>query len=466
MTMARPYRELTPYEIKRILMEGDACTSDESYSEVDFSDYEETESVLDTRNDNTSCPTQDIGVASTSGLGNQGPRRKKVCTRQDDSDWSSLSEDSEEEKYAFVYRVESAESSDSDAAFSPLQRNYVRRRTRSSAAALQDISDSSGENNCVDIGLSCRPHSVQLTAAVPTSAMVTAPSMTPSAVPTAALPPSTVPAAAVPPSTVPAAAVPPSTVPAAAVPPSTVPAAAVPPSTVPAAAVPPSTAPAAAVQPSTVPVSTVPTLNIVQPPVDRVWNWQKDALLFPDSLQFDATKSGILPNCPVTNDSIELDYFQLFFDETLMKIIVTRTNSYYQHTLANAVSAKSQLRQWKDTTVAEMYLFFATLMLMSHIRKTSISKYWSINKLIATPAFREIMSLDRFLLLLRMLHFSDKSNPQRDDLLYKIREVTVYLKQKFSEFFYPFKNIVINESSILFKGTSIAVFMPNGIHAA
>ncbi|XP_069949960.1 piggyBac transposable element-derived protein 4-like [Cherax quadricarinatus] len=47
---------------------------------------------------------------------------------------------------------------------------------------------------------------------------------------------------------------------------------------------------------------------------------------------------------------------------------------------------------------------------------------------------------------------ANRNTPDRNDLLYKIREVFMYLKQKFSVYFYPFKNIVVDESLILFKG--------------
>nr|XP_053656964.1 piggyBac transposable element-derived protein 4-like [Cherax quadricarinatus] len=50
-----------------------------------------------------------------------------------------------------------------------------------------------------------------------------------------------------------------------------------------------------------------------------------------------------------------------------------------------------------------------------------------------------------------MLHISDRNTLNQNDL-YKIRELFVYRKQKFSAYFYPFKNIVVDESLVLFKG--------------
>nr|XP_053642416.1 piggyBac transposable element-derived protein 4-like [Cherax quadricarinatus] len=186
-------------------------------------------------------------------------------------------------------------------------------------------------------------------------------------------------------------------------------------------------------------------------PCDREWNWTQ-SIFVPQPCDFDASGSGIQPECPITNESTELDYFQLYFDEPIMNLIVTQTNFYYQYVMNNTteVGESSWLHRWKDTTVAEMYLFLATVMLMPHIYKNNIRNYWSTDHFISTPVFCDL-PCNRFTLLLRMLHFADRNMPDRNDL-YKIREVFMYLKQKFSVYFYPFKNIVVDESLILFKG--------------
>ncbi|XP_069960072.1 piggyBac transposable element-derived protein 4 [Cherax quadricarinatus] len=196
-----------------------------------------------------------------------------------------------------------------------------------------------------------------------------------------------------------------------------------------------------------------PPVNIQYPPADRIWDWQQGANFVPNPHHFDETQSGIRPSCTLGNNATELECFELFFDEPLMEIIVRESNTYFDYTMANTlVSPKSRLHQWKETTVAEMYLLLATIMVMPHVYKHNVKSYWSTDRLISTPAFSDIMSVNRFVLLLRMLHFSDKTRPDRNDRLYKIRNVFMYLKQKFSMYFYPFRKLVIGESLILFKG--------------
>ncbi|XP_069959392.1 piggyBac transposable element-derived protein 4-like [Cherax quadricarinatus] len=211
--------------------------------------------------------------------------------------------------------------------------------------------------------------------------------------------------------------------------------------------------PRAASTPVPPPDPSRPMPQVYPAPCDCEWNWTESAPFVPHPFNFDASGSGIMPHCPITNESTELDYFQLYFDEPIMNLTVTQTNMYYQYTMDHTdVSESSRLHRRKDRTVAEMYLFLGTVMLMPHTYKNNIAHYWSTDHFISPPVFRDLFPCNRFTLLLRMLHFSDRNTPNRNDLLYKIRELFMYLKQKFSAYFYPFKNIVVNESLVLFKG--------------
>ncbi|KAG8239405.1 hypothetical protein J437_LFUL017987 [Ladona fulva] len=60
---------------------------------------------------------------------------------------------------------------------------------------------------------------------------------------------------------------------------------------------------------------------------------------------------------------------------------------------------------------------------MPRMRKLDLEEYWSKDWLLSTPAFPAIMSRDRYMLILRLLHFSDNSAPTDSDRLKKIRLV-------------------------------------------
>ena len=96
------------------------------------------------------------------------------------------------------------------------------------------------------------------------------------------------------------------------------------------------------------------------------------------------------------------------------------------------------------------------------MKKLKINEYWSTDPLLSTPQFSDLMSRDRYLLLLRLLHFSDNENQPEGDRLYKLKPVLESLRKMFGEVFYPFENICIDESLMLFKGRlSFIQFIPS-----
>ncbi len=115
------------------------------------------------------------------------------------------------------------------------------------------------------------------------------------------------------------------------------------------------------------------------------------------------------------NEDSPLDFFKLFFDQNLIQIIVNETNKFQANTTDEYASPSSHQAQWYPTDCQEMYLFLATFMLMAHIRKYGTKDYWSTDHLIATPTFGDIMPRDRFLLLLKFLHFNDNANQSDGD---------------------------------------------------
>jgi hypothetical protein len=95
----------------------------------------------------------------------------------------------------------------------------------------------------------------------------------------------------------------------------------------------------------------------------------------------------------------------------------------------------------------------------------TILDYWSTDPLIATLQFSDYISRDRYLLLLRTLHFSDNSFQPEGDRAYKLNPIIDHLRKKFSEVFSPFQNVCIVESLTLFKGRlSFIQYIPSKRH--
>jgi len=160
---------------------------------------------------------------------------------------------------------------------------------------------------------------------------------------------------------------------------------------------------------------------------------------------FNTSNSG-LQRDDINFSSAILDYFQLFFSPDLVDFIVDKTNNYWVHTVSVDVPNIKI-----GTTLDELYCFLACTLLMSRNKKLRLSEYWSRDKLLKTDIFSEIMRRDRYLILLKMLHFVDNAQ-QSSDRLQKISSISSRLQKSFENSFYPFQNLCIDESLLLFKG--------------
>ena len=54
-------------------------------------------------------------------------------------------------------------------------------------------------------------------------------------------------------------------------------------------------------------------------------------------------------------------------------------------------------------------------MLMGIVYKPTIHMYWSIDEIYSTPIFSDVMSRNRFTLIIKFLHFNDNLDPQDEN---------------------------------------------------
>lgn len=90
----------------------------------------------------------------------------------------------------------------------------------------------------------------------------------------------------------------------------------------------------------------------------------------PRVFDFDDTSSGLNLG-DLDEESAELDYFLLFFNADLVKLIVNETNNYGE-VLANSkdLSPKSHMQSWAKLSCDEFYVFYALCFLMPHEKNT------------------------------------------------------------------------------------------------
>ena len=144
-----------------------------------------------------------------------------------------------------------------------------------------------------------------------------------------------------------------------------------------------------------------------------------------------------------------LDYFQIFFDETLVQSIVDETNRYYSQ---NSVGERQHMSNWQNVNATEMYTFLAIAMLTGLVGKGRIRDYWSTDPLLSTPIFSQYFTRNRYQDILRFLHFANNEDVDSNNRLKKIKPIINDLKQKFSNCVNPAQNLCIDESLMLWKG--------------
>uniref|UniRef100_A0A8C7H0A3 PiggyBac transposable element-derived protein 4-like n=1 Tax=Oncorhynchus kisutch TaxID=8019 RepID=A0A8C7H0A3_ONCKI len=165
---------------------------------------------------------------------------------------------------------------------------------------------------------------------------------------------------------------------------------------------------------------------------------------------FDESQSGVQRPLPFPT---EAECFKLFLTEELVGEIVEETNRYaLELQEKREPGVRGKLAKWVTTTISEMYTFLVTVLLMGIVKKNSLREYWSTDPMFATPFFASLFSQDRFLVLLRCLHFVNNATAILSDPLHKIRNVLISLTSAFGRVFVPYKDLCIDESLMLWKG--------------
>ncbi|XP_014676879.1 PREDICTED: piggyBac transposable element-derived protein 4-like [Priapulus caudatus] len=184
-----------------------------------------------------------------------------------------------------------------------------------------------------------------------------------------------------------------------------------------------------------------------------VWKWSRN-IQKPNELIFTGTP-GIKVHLYNVTDPLE--YFELYFDEGLIDMIVDETNRFAQQYIQGAtLKPKSRARKWTPTNSNEIRVFLALLILQGIVHKPVAEWYWSTKDTLSTPYFASVMSVNRFKLLMQFLHFVDNTTFDADNdpspKLFKLQPVLDYIAEKFVSVYTPEREISIDESLMLWKG--------------
>ncbi|KAI8427971.1 hypothetical protein MSG28_002285 [Choristoneura fumiferana] len=167
---------------------------------------------------------------------------------------------------------------------------------------------------------------------------------------------------------------------------------------------------------------------------------------------------------PTLTKADPYEIFVHIWDRQFMEHIVSETNKYAQQLatqfiLNNNIRPSSRICDWKDTSVDELYVFLAITIAMGVVAKGQVVDYWNSDESIfITPGFRVYMSLRRFQLLHRCLHFRDNKDMYKQNLshseakLFKIQPVLDHLNSVFQSSYNLQQNIALDESLLQWKG--------------
>ncbi|KFM82040.1 PiggyBac transposable element-derived protein 4, partial [Stegodyphus mimosarum] len=92
---------------------------------------------------------------------------------------------------------------------------------------------------------------------------------------------------------------------------------------------------------------------------------------------------------------------------------------------------------------------------MGTVRMNRLQDYWKKDPLFHNAGIANSISRNRFLLILRALHFaknSEPGEPQPTDRLYKIRPVIDFFNERMCEIYYPNRELSLDESMVLWRG--------------
>ena len=168
----------------------------------------------------------------------------------------------------------------------------------------------------------------------------------------------------------------------------------------------------------------------------------------PSLYSFNSSQSGINRHLPYNQLHNPIDFSRLSFNRNLIETIVRQTNIYRSQ---NPQPSSSHMASWMHVSISELSVFLPITILMSQVKKQKILEYWSTAPLIETTIFGTIFARERYLSLLRYLHFTDNRKTTTSDRLSRLGSIVDGLKKKFSNTIYPYQNLVIDDSLTLWK---------------
>lgn len=168
------------------------------------------------------------------------------------------------------------------------------------------------------------------------------------------------------------------------------------------------------------------------------------------------------PKGPAKNAKSKIDCFLLFFDKSIVELLIKHTNEY----ICSIRDKFQRERDAKEVTYEEMLAFFGLLAMSGVLRSSHLNflDLWASDGT-GIEFFSDTMSAKRFLFILRCLRFDDASSRQSrltEDKLAPIRDFCDILNENFRKHYTLSEYVTVDEQLPAFRGRfSGLVYMPS-----
>lgn len=163
-----------------------------------------------------------------------------------------------------------------------------------------------------------------------------------------------------------------------------------------------------------------------------------------------------------------IDFFKLFVNDMFIINLIDETDKYAK--FQKDLNPNQNKMPWMKPSIPEMNAFLGLCFQMGIDRKPNTRLYWATDPFLCTPMFPNTMSRDRFLQIMRYLHFSDSENEplpgsQDYDPLFKVKDIIKNFNECFQQEYTPKRQLTVDETMIPFKGrVQFRQYMPQKPH--
>ncbi|XP_050063343.1 piggyBac transposable element-derived protein 4-like [Aphis gossypii] len=155
----------------------------------------------------------------------------------------------------------------------------------------------------------------------------------------------------------------------------------------------------------------------------------------------------------IPNNATALQYFKLFITDEIIDLIVLETNRNADQVLSKfRLTKSSRFLKWTPTDATEIQQFLGLLMWMGLVQMPSLKDYWSLKIMYKNSVAKNIMSRNRFELILRFWHFSDNEQAPENDRIFKVRNLIQKIVNNFQNAMEPEEMMAVDETKVPFRG--------------